>query len=142
MKTPIPVRHPMNLSGQASIKRNRYGNWRGYVGRAMVWEIGASQWDADLWLREQEAVQAGAALGPVTVERTSRDFGSGWEATGTHGTMRVDRKGCINYVSSGLSTFRRPADLVYVGHLARAIEAYAARSGIELLVHDRLTDEP
>ena len=48
--------HPTHLKGHARIKQNVWGNWNGYVGQRKVYEIGASSFDANLWLEEQRKI--------------------------------------------------------------------------------------
>lgn len=51
--------HPKGLRGKASIRRNVWGNWNGYIGRNRVWEIGRNDLDAQWWLEEQTKIQEG-----------------------------------------------------------------------------------
>lgn len=50
-------KHPRGMRGRARIRRNRWDNWSGYIGRRRVWEIGAREDEAREWLRVQEALQ-------------------------------------------------------------------------------------
>lgn len=53
----VEVKHPTHLYGRPRIACNRWGNWAGYVGSRRVWDIGASEFEANLWLEEQRRIQ-------------------------------------------------------------------------------------
>ena len=46
-------RHPTNVRGTPRIKQNIWGNWNAYIGTRKICEIGASEFDAKVWLEEQ-----------------------------------------------------------------------------------------
>tara|TARA_R110000868_G_scaffold403056_1_gene679906 strand:- start:923 stop:1123 length:201 start_codon:yes stop_codon:yes gene_type:complete len=53
----VANRHPVGMRGKPSIRCNVWGNWWGYIGRNRVYEIGASGFDAECWLKEQREIQ-------------------------------------------------------------------------------------
>lgn len=53
----IVITHPTDMKGKARVRCNVWGNWWGYIGTRRVHEIGASSFDADDWLKEQQKIQ-------------------------------------------------------------------------------------
>lgn len=57
IEEPKEWKHPTTMRGKASIRCNVWGNWRGYIGRRMVYEIGMNDLYAQWWLEEQQEIQ-------------------------------------------------------------------------------------